>query len=281
MKLAAIEADVGDGAAAGVVHRSSACPTSPQRTTHCAIQIPWLLGLIATRSLDTAGAGHQRAGRRAPQARIANGMHRLRRAAEAARRTATTPTARAAFEAQRDDLGYGLLLQRYAADPPRRDAGADSSARPTSTIPNVPVLFWSFRLMVGLRLLVHRAVRVRRSGLLAPTRSSTRQRWFLRARAVRACRCRGSRRSSAGSSPSTGASRGRSRACCRPCSASRRCRPAQVCCQPRRLRAVLHRARGRRRDADAASTSRGTGRPRHVAPGTAARSGHAAAAAAD
>jgi len=55
------------------------------------------------------------------------------------------------FEANQADLGYALLLLRFtdkpaAATPQQIDAAA------WSTVPNVPVLFWSFRVMVGLGL---------------------------------------------------------------------------------------------------------------------------------
>jgi len=53
------------------------------------------------------------------------------------------------FEANQADLGYAYLLLRFtdnpaAATPQQIDAAA------WSTVPNVPVLFWCFRLMVAL-----------------------------------------------------------------------------------------------------------------------------------
>ena len=53
------------------------------------------------------------------------------------------------FQAVQEDLGYGLLLKRYT---PRvvdaSEAQIQQAAR--DTIPNVSVIFWSFRLMVGI-----------------------------------------------------------------------------------------------------------------------------------
>jgi cytochrome d ubiquinol oxidase subunit I len=47
------------------------------------------------------------------------------------------------------ELGYALLLKRYVDDPRQAtDAQIDQAAR--DTVPNVPTLFWSFRVMVGL-----------------------------------------------------------------------------------------------------------------------------------
>jgi len=56
---------------------------------------------------------------------------------------------RATLDAHADDLGYGLLLKRFRPDV--QDATDDEIARAAdSTIPNVPVLFWSFRFMVAI-----------------------------------------------------------------------------------------------------------------------------------
>jgi cytochrome d ubiquinol oxidase subunit I len=61
------------------------------------------------------------------------------------------PDALRLFEAHQADLGYGLLLLRSTNDPAAAtDAQIDAAA--WSTVPNVPVLFWSFRAMVGLGL---------------------------------------------------------------------------------------------------------------------------------
>ena len=75
-----------------------------------------------------------------------------------------------------------------------------------------------------LRVLFHRAVRAIRSGSRR-TRELDRAPLVPASSRCTACRCRGSPRSSAGSSPNTAASRGRSRACCRRRSACRRSRP--------------------------------------------------------
>jgi cytochrome d ubiquinol oxidase subunit I len=56
---------------------------------------------------------------------------------------------RTTFLAVRDDLGFGLLTLRYTANPAKADEAMVERAA-WDTVPNVPVLFWSFRLMVGL-----------------------------------------------------------------------------------------------------------------------------------
>jgi cytochrome d ubiquinol oxidase subunit I len=59
--------------------------------------------------------------------------------------------ARKVFETHQADLGYGLLLLRFAKDPSLATP-ADIEQAAWMTVPDVPVLFWSFRIMVGLGL---------------------------------------------------------------------------------------------------------------------------------
>jgi cytochrome d ubiquinol oxidase subunit I len=55
----------------------------------------------------------------------------------------------AVFERSVGDLGYGLLVRRYAPDvTDATDAQIAQAAK--DLIPNVPVLFWSFRFMAGI-----------------------------------------------------------------------------------------------------------------------------------
>jgi cytochrome d ubiquinol oxidase subunit I len=57
--------------------------------------------------------------------------------------------AREQFERHKLDLGYAMLLKRYVADP--RTATPDQIIQAAwSTVPNVPVMFWVFRVMAGL-----------------------------------------------------------------------------------------------------------------------------------
>jgi cytochrome d ubiquinol oxidase subunit I len=61
---------------------------------------------------------------------------------------APDPAALKQFEANKADLGYGLLLLRYTDHPATATTEQIESAA-WSTVPNVPVLFWSFRAMVA------------------------------------------------------------------------------------------------------------------------------------
>ena len=94
-----------------------------------------------------------------PKARIKSGLI----AYDALRQTAQRPRQRRAARDARRARRRSRLCAAAQAHPPgrrERDDGRDR-ARGRHTIPDVPVLFWSFRLMVGARLLVHRAVRGR------------------------------------------------------------------------------------------------------------------------
>jgi cytochrome d ubiquinol oxidase subunit I len=145
VKLAAIEAEWhSEPAPAGFT--IIGFPSNADEETHGAIKIPWLLGLIATRSLDTQVKGlkdlmfdHE--------IRIRSGMiayeylQRLRGDQD-------TPENRAVFEDHKDDLGYGLLLKRYTDDPSQATEEQIRMAVKDS-IPEVAPLFWSFRVMVA------------------------------------------------------------------------------------------------------------------------------------
>jgi cytochrome bd ubiquinol oxidase subunit I len=146
MKIAAIEAMWNtERAPAGLT--AIGIPDMKTHTTIGAIKIPYVLGLIATRSLD-----HQVEGIlplvATAQIRIESGVQ----AYDAVQHLRANPNdvgARAAFEAHKQDLGYGLLLKRYVPDP-RTATPAQIQKAAWDTVPNVPVLFVLFRVMAGL-----------------------------------------------------------------------------------------------------------------------------------
>jgi cytochrome d ubiquinol oxidase subunit I len=121
-------------------------PDVATRTTRDAIKIPWVLGLIATRSLDTPVEGIAELVAEG-QKRIVDGLDAYR-ALETLRRNPDDASAKAAFAATQDNLGYALLLRRYRAD--IGTATPDQiAAAANDLVPNVPVLFWGFRVMAG------------------------------------------------------------------------------------------------------------------------------------
>ncbi len=125
-------------------------PDVAAHVTYAEVKIPWLLGLIATRSTDQPVTGIVELVDRARQ-RIVSGAEAyvvLQRLRSAPAGTPDADTLRR-FEEHQADLGYGLLLLRYT-DNPSQATAQQIDAAAWSTVPNVPVLFWSFRCMVAL-----------------------------------------------------------------------------------------------------------------------------------
>jgi len=149
MKLAALEAMwETEPAPAGLT--AIGLPNLQTRTTEGAIKIPYVLGLIATRSLDKQVEGIIPLVADA-RLRVENGV----RAYDALERIKADPrdaAARAEFDLRARDLGFGLLLKRYVDDPRKADAAMIDKAA-WDTVPNVPVMFWVFRIMAGIGFL--------------------------------------------------------------------------------------------------------------------------------
>jgi cytochrome d ubiquinol oxidase subunit I len=122
-------------------------PSVEDRTTHFEIKVPYLLGLIATRSLTGEVSGIFELVAIAED-RIENGIQAYD-AVERLKLDQKNVAARAQFEEAKADLGYAMLLKRFVADP--RDATPEQIQQAAwSTVPNVPVMFWVFRVMAGL-----------------------------------------------------------------------------------------------------------------------------------
>ena len=122
-------------------------PNQETHETENAINIPWVLGLIATRSLDTPVEGILPLVAHA-ETRVENGLGAYD-ALMRLRENPDDPDARADFEAAKFDLGYAMLLNRYVEDP--RTASPDQIRQAAfDTVPDVTVMFWSFRFMAGL-----------------------------------------------------------------------------------------------------------------------------------
>lgn len=111
------------------------------------VEIPWVMGLIGTRSLDRQIPGiHEIKARN--RERIVNGIDAVL-ALETLRRDRGNTAARATLEARQADLGFGLLLKKYTAD--LRQATPEMIDRAVhDTVPRVAPMFWSFRVMVAL-----------------------------------------------------------------------------------------------------------------------------------
>lgn len=174
MKLAAIEAawHTEEGPAGLTVF---GMPDTVARTTRYEVQVPWLLGLIATRSIDGTVMGMSELVLKA-QERIASGVIAYD-AVEKLKTNPTDPAARAQFEAHKRDLGYSLLLKRQMADP-RAATPQQIEAAAWDTVPSVPLMFWSFRIMaaIGFAMIALFAT----AFVIASRRKHLTTRWFLK-----------------------------------------------------------------------------------------------------
>lgn len=174
VKLAAIEAEW-HTEPAPAAFTVVGIPNQAEERTDYAVKFPYVLGLIATRSLDEKVTGLIDL-KKQNEARIRNGMQsytdlqRLKSGDQ-------SEGAVAAFERSKQDLGYGLLLKKYT--PNVTDATEEQIKQATrDTIPNVFTLFWSFRVMVGLGLLM--LLIFAASFYFTAKRSIGQQKWLLR-----------------------------------------------------------------------------------------------------
>ncbi|HYQ38559.1 MAG TPA: cytochrome ubiquinol oxidase subunit I [Pseudomonas sp.] len=144
-KLAAIEAEW-ETEPAPASFTLFGLPNQEAQRTDYAVKIPYVMGIIATRSLDTPVTGlkelmaqHER--------RIRNGMHAYG-LLEKLRAGDKSAANLAAFDAVKRDLGYGLLLKKHTANVvDASDAQVKQAAK--DSIPHIASIFWTFRAMVA------------------------------------------------------------------------------------------------------------------------------------
>ncbi|MEZ9547366.1 MULTISPECIES: cytochrome ubiquinol oxidase subunit I [Vibrio] len=120
-------------------------PNQETMETDYAIKIPYVMGIIATRSLDTPVVGiHDLLAKNEERVRsgiLAYGLLEKLRSGDKSQQNIDD------FESVKHDLGYGLLVKKYsdnvvdATEQQIKQAAKD-------TIPTVAPLFWSFRIMV-------------------------------------------------------------------------------------------------------------------------------------
>jgi cytochrome d ubiquinol oxidase subunit I len=122
-------------------------PNETTRTTDYELKVPWMLGLIATRSINKEVPGIKELVARA-ETRIRSGLVAYD-AFEKLRADRTSAEQRKLLEDHMADLGYALLLKKIRPDVTRATNDEIQQAA-WSTVPPVSPLFWSFRVMVGL-----------------------------------------------------------------------------------------------------------------------------------
>ncbi|MBW8076409.1 efflux RND transporter permease subunit, partial [Metallibacterium scheffleri] len=131
----------------------AAWPRQERQDNLFEIRLPYLLTPLVTHTLSQPVPGAVQIAE-ANEPRIRDGLHAVR-ALQALAASPADPGALREFEQHRDNLGFGLLAQRYAPDgdvlrlrdPDIRRAALDS-------IPDMFAVFWSFRLMVACSLLL-------------------------------------------------------------------------------------------------------------------------------
>jgi len=150
-------------------------PNEETMTTDYAVKIPWVMGLIATRSIDEKVDGIKEIVER-KRNRIKSGMIAYKNL-ELLRQDKNNQAIKSVFEAHKDDLGHGLLLKKYTenvidATPEQIEDAARHA------IPKVAPMFWTFRGMVfsGFMMLFIFAL----SFYFNAKRTAHKQRWLLR-----------------------------------------------------------------------------------------------------
>jgi cytochrome bd ubiquinol oxidase subunit I len=173
MKLAAMEA-MWETEPAPASFTLVGIPDMAERTTHFAIRIPWVMGLIGTRSVDQQIPGIFELVAKA-ETHIRDGIPAYD-ALETLKADRTNAEARARFDATSSNLGYALLLKRYVADP-RQATDEQIKQAAWSTVPTVPAIFFTFRIMVLCGFLLLGLFLV---SLWYTTRETAAPRWLFR-----------------------------------------------------------------------------------------------------
>jgi len=124
-----------------------ALPNEAEMRNDYALHIPYVLGLIGTRTLTKEMPGIKEIKTRNRE-RIESGIQAVT-ALEALRKDHGDQAALARFEQHKADLGFGLLLKKYIVDVSQATPEMIQQAV-DDTIPRVAPLFWSFRIMVAL-----------------------------------------------------------------------------------------------------------------------------------
>lgn len=145
-KLAAMEA-MWETEPAPASFNVIAVPNEAEMKNDFAIHIPWVMGLIGTRSLDKELPGLNQI-YALNRERVKVGVEAVK-LLEALRKSPQDAALREAFDRVKDDLGFGLLLKKYVASMDDVTPELiDRAAR--DTLPKVTPLFWTFRIMVAL-----------------------------------------------------------------------------------------------------------------------------------
>ncbi len=144
-KMAAIEA-MWETEPAPASFNLFAIPNEKEMKNEYAIHIPYVMGIIGTRSLNTPIPGIKDIIAE-NETRIESGRHAVT-ALETLRKDRNDTAAQAVFRQHQEDLGFGLLLKQYADDVSQATPQMVAQAARDS-VPTVWPMFWTFRIMVA------------------------------------------------------------------------------------------------------------------------------------
>lgn len=117
-----------------------------------AIEIPWMMGIIATHSLTTPVEGvREIVAGNVP--RIENGIKAVV-ALDTLRKDRNDKAALAVLKSHEKDLGYGLLFKSEFPNSLENPTAEQIQKVARSTVPEVAPMFWTFRAMVGSGLVM-------------------------------------------------------------------------------------------------------------------------------
>ncbi len=122
-------------------------PDQSQHITRYRIQVPYVLGIIATRSFHQVLPGIDELVARNKE-RIMQGMHAYA-ALMALRKNPNDITDKVILTRYSNELGYGLLLKKYTDDPAKATPAEIDKAAWDTVPDSVATLFWTFRVMVA------------------------------------------------------------------------------------------------------------------------------------
>ena len=146
MKIAALEA-MWETQAAPASFNVVAIPNQEAMANDFAIDIPWVMGLIGTRSFDQVMPGIKELVERNEE-RIIKGMD-VYEALQRSKADGNDAESKQFFADNWQDLGYGLLLKKYRDDIANATPEEIRMAA-IDTVPDVTSLFYTFRIMVAL-----------------------------------------------------------------------------------------------------------------------------------
>jgi len=127
-----------------------AFPNEQARKNDFEISVPWLFGLMGTRSLSQEIPGINPLVEKAA-GRIVEGAQAVE-ILEALRKNPEDRNLQERFAAVKHNLGYGLLLKKYTKNVTQATEQQIHAAA-LSTVPRVAPLYWSFRTMIGCGVL--------------------------------------------------------------------------------------------------------------------------------